>query len=259
MGRKGLPFLPLLLVLFAGAGGQVWAQDSVESRLQRLERRVSIISDLVLQVEGLKRANRELLGRVETLEYRLQKLEKKQRELYLDLDQRISALQGEQAPTSPHVNEGEMPPADTDTNAEKLPSPGKAGEVEKASRRVQREYDAAYALLQPAHRDYKKAIAAFRKFIERHPHTDLTDNAYYWLGETYYVTGDNDAALASFDALLQQFPGSEKVPGALLKKGYILQAKGRKEEARKVFRQLVRDYPDASVARMAKRRLQQLK
>ncbi len=252
--RKGLAFL-LLLALLTGGGG-AWSQESVESRLQRLERRVSIISDLVLQVEGLKRVNRELLGRVETLEYRLQKLEEKQRELYLDLDQRISALQRDQGPAVPRADETAATPADTGMPPA---APGKAGEVSKASRQVQQEYDAAYTLLQPARRDYKKAIAAFREFIERHPRTDLTDNAYYWLGETYYVTGDNDAALASFDALLQQFPDSEKVPGALLKKGYILQAKGRKEEARKVFRQLVRNYPDASVARMAKRRLQQLK
>jgi tol-pal system protein YbgF len=230
------------------------AQESLDVRLQRLERRVAVISDLVLQVEGLKRSNRELLGRVETLEYRLQKLERKQRELYLDLDQRIGALQG----GTPSAGQPSTEAGTEKAKASPAPVPKSSGKPANP-REVRKAYDAAYALLQPPKRDYQKAIAAFSKFLERYPRNEFTDNALYWLGETYYVTGDNQSALARFDELLQQFPASEKAPGALLKKGYILQAMGRKKEARAVFQKLVQQYPDASVARMARSRLKQLK
>jgi len=232
------------------------AEPTMEQRLQRLERRVSHISDLVLEVEGLKRTNRELLGRIEGLEHRLRQLERKQRELYLDLDQRISSLQGgAPAPAGPVV-ETPAAGAGQDSGAAKSAA---AATASVDARKMRKEYDSAYALLQPSRRDYKKAIAAFRKFLEKYPQGDLTDNALYWLGETYYVTQDNASALASFDELLQRFPGSEKVPGALLKKGYVLQAMGRKAEAKKMFERLVAEYPDASVSRMARTRLKQLK
>jgi tol-pal system protein YbgF len=118
---------------------------------------------------------------------------------------------------------------------------------------------AAYALLQPSQRRYKEAIAAFKAFLEKYPASDLADNALYWLGETYYVTEDNKSALAAFERLLREYPGSDKAPGALLKKGYILDAMGRKQEARRVLQQLVDQHPDASVSRMAKVRLKKLK
>lgn len=244
--------LPLFLVI-PGASG---ADEALEKRLQRLERRVSHVSELVLEVEGLKRSNRELLGRVEELEYRLKRMEQKQRELYLDLDSRLSALQpgGSRPPVEAAPRE-EPPVAAAPGKRAAKPPAGKA--VSPAT--IRAEYDAAYALLQPSQRRYKEAVAAFKAFLEKYPASDLADNALYWLGETYYVTEDNKSALETFDRLLEEYPGSDKAPGALLKKGYILDAMGRKEEARRVLQQLVDQYPDASVSRMARVRLKKLK
>lgn len=248
----------LLLLSFPWLLAPVHAGEATEARLQRLERQVSHVSELVLEVEGLKRSNRELLGRIEELEYRFRRLEQKQRELYLDLDSRLSALQPN----------GTRPPAETageeTVGEEKEPSAGKAPVKSAAAKavsptRIREEYDAAYALLQPSQRRYKEAIAAFDSFLEKYPDSELADNALYWLGEAYYVTGDNRSALSAFDHLLKEYPGSDKVPGALLKKGYILEAMGKKQEARKVLQQLVSRYPDASVSRMAKVRLNKLK
>ncbi len=232
------------------------ADQALEKRLQILERRVSHVSELVLEVEGLKRTNRELLGRVEELEYRLKRMEQKQRELYLDLDSRLSALQPNASRPAAEGPVAEKPPAAVPGSA---PAKKPAAVKTASPARIQAEYDAAYALLQPSQRRYKEAIAAFKAFLEKYPTSELADNALYWLGETYYVTEDNKSALAAFDRLLKEFPHSDKAPGALLKKGYILDAMGRKQEARNVLQQLVSDYPDASVSRMAKARLKKLK
>ena len=257
MGGNRLSLRALTLALpLLGASAAMAADESLERRLQVLERRVSHVSELVLEVEGLKRSNRELLGRVEELEYRLKRMEQKQRELYLDLDSRLSALQPNGSRPAAKVPAAEKPSAAA-PGAVQEKKPTAAGAVSPA--KIQAEYDAAYALLQPSQRRYKEAIAAFKAFLEKYPTSELADNALYWLGETYYVTEDNKSALAAFDRLLKEFPQSDKAPGALLKKGYILDAMGRKPEARKVLQQLVSEYPDASVSRMAKARLKKLK
>ena len=244
-GMLGL--LVAVVPLTASAGGDV------EKRLELLERRVAHISELVLEVEGLKRSSRELLGRVEELQHRLDRMEQKQRELYLDLDQRISALQAGSAAQPVAV-----PPAES-SQAGQAPGKEAVTEVSSASpEQIQAEYDAAYRLLQPSQRKYKEAIAAFTAFLDKYPGCDLADNALYWLGETYYVTEDNASALEAFDRLLAEYPHSDKAPGAMLKKGYILDAMGRRQEAAAVLQKLVKEYPDASVSRMAKARLSKL-
>lgn len=246
----------LSLLLLLGPLASV-ADEATETRLQRVERRVSHISELVLEVEGLKRTNRQLMGRIEELEHRLRQLEKKQRELYLDLDQRISARapQNDAAPATEAVRQGERPAQSVGGK----PTQPAGVQPAASAEQIRKEYEAAYALLQPSQRSYKKAISAFSSFVARYPQSDLADNALYWLGETYYVTEEGASALKTFDRLLAEYPDSEKVPGALLKKGYILDNMGRKAEARQVLQQLVSDYPDASASRMARTRLQKIK
>ncbi len=230
--------------------------ESLEQRLARAERQAAQVPGLVLSVERLERANRKLVGRVEELEYRLRRMEKKQRELYLDLDERLSRLEKARAGIPPAAGASQPPaaPAEPPAAAGHAPAPAPQASPEQ----IRAEYDAAYALLQPSQRKYDQAIAAFKAFLDKYPKSDLADNALYWLGEAYYVTGDNAKALEAFQRLLDRFPKSEKVPGALLKKGYILAAQGHRKEARQVLESLIRKYPDAAVARMAKVRLGQL-
>lgn len=230
------------------------AQNPQELRLQRLERRVGHITELMLEVQALKRTNRQLQGQVEELQHKLGRVERKQRELYLDLDERLSRLQS--SPAS-----GAAPAAAPSTAAEPAASllsarPSAAPPSDPAKEKA--DYDAAYALLQPSQRRYKEAIAAFKAFLDRYPGSGLRDNALYWLGEAHYVNQDNKAALAVFEQLIQQHPQSDKVPGALLKKGYILDAMGKRSEAKKALQQVVDNYPSASVSRMAKARLKHM-
>jgi len=251
-----------LLALLFGAllfsqGAVHAADDALEQRLQRLERRVGHITELMLEVQALKRTNRELQGQVEEQQHMLERLRKKQRELYLDLDERLGRLQGAPAATpAPEERPAEVPAA------RPVPgSPAARSSSSKPSRSAgeRAEYDAAYASLNPSKRRYKDAINGFNAFLAKYPQSDLADNALYWLGESYYVTQDNKSALAAFDRLLKEFPDSDKVPGALLKKGYILDAMGKRKEARNTLQQVLDQYPSSSVASMAKARLKHMK
>lgn len=114
-------------------------------------------------------------------------------------------------------------------------------------------YKRAYDLL--ARADYAAAEEAFRAFINDHPENPLTDNAYYWLGETYYVRSKFDLAAASFARGFQAGPDKQKAPDMLLKLGLSLVALGKNEDACSAFQRLETEYPE--VQPRARERLRQ--
>ena len=85
------------------------------------------------------------------------------------------------------------------------------------------------------------------------------DNAWYWMGESYHVKGDDANALKSYQSLLQQFPASPKVPDALLKTGVIYQGQQKNPQARDAYQKVLKQYPSSSAAAQARTRLAQLK
>lgn len=238
---------------------QLQAASKTEQRLERLERRVSHITDLTLEVEGLKRENRRLQGKVEELQHLVDNLQKKQRELYLDVDDRLTRLQsGAPADASKPVVPGAdaMQPVKPVKKVEPKPVIPPVSNVPPGDpAREEAAYAAAYDLLRPEQRRYQEAIKAFELFIQQYPNGKFTDNARYWLGEANYVTQNNEAALAAFRQVLEYHPKSPKVPGALLKIGYIEDAMGDEAAARASLQRVIDDYPTSSAASMAKKRL----
>ncbi|BAO45148.1 tol-pal system protein YbgF [Thiolapillus brandeum] len=264
MKKRSLSLLSGLLLVSSTALQA--GDDALEQRLQRLERRVGHITELMLEVQALKRSNRELQGQIEEQQHALARLRKKQRELYLDLDDRLNHVQGGAAPAPvpvTHTSVDESSAAGSAPSPENIPStvssPGGGDGAGADPAVIQADYDKAYAYLHPSRREYKKAIAAFQAFLKQYPGSDLADNALYWLGESYYVSQDNVNALKAFERVLSEYPQSDKASGALLKKGYILDAMGKRKEARKVLQEVQRRYPGSSAASMAKARLKHMK
>jgi len=106
------------------------------------------------------------------------------------------------------------------------------------------EYDQAYQLLQQA--DYAAAEGALQRFIEIHPDHALAGNAYYWLGETYYVRNDYQAAAVAFARGYKGFPEGSKAADNLLKLGMAFAAMEKTDEACATFARLDRDQAKAS-------------
>ncbi len=257
MKKKGWVIVPVgLLLLFNGTAFS--ANDALEQRLERLERRVGHITELMLEVQSLKRTNRQLQGQVEEQQHMLERMRQKQRELYLDLDERMARLAG----NAPAADNSVPVPVDTpesvSTPSSMQNNGGSNAAVPANPAQEQADYDAAYAWLSPSKKRYKDAVKGFKAFLVKYPDSDLADNALYWLGESYYVTQDNKSALAAFDRLLKEFPDSDKAPGAMLKTGYILDAMGKRKQAQKMLQQVLDRYPSSSVASMAKARLKHM-
>ena len=108
-------------------------------------------------------------------------------------------------------------------------------------------------------RRYARAAQALESFVERHPQGAFTDNAQYWLGESYYALGRLDQAMSAFEALRSRFPDSQKLPHAMLKMGYIHDEKGQAEQARSILEALVATYPGTTAAVLASQRLERIR
>lgn len=238
-----------------------WSAESVavlEQRVQVLERQVSALSGLVPRLDALQREVQHLRGEVELQGNALNALKKQQRDLYLDIDGRLSQPTG--------TPETDAPPADREmAPSEKPIESGQAGQsppaaaveaeqnpvvvATSASAKEESAYQKAFELL--TQRRYDESAKSFQRFLEDYPAGVYSDNAQYWLGETSYVTRDFDKALLEFNKLLDNFPASQKVSGALLKIGYIQYEKNDLPKARETLETLIERFPGSSAARLA--------
>lgn len=213
--------------------------NDIDSRLQRMERVVSNQSllELAQRLDALQAEVRALRGRLEELENSTEGLKKQQRDLYADLDRRLSAAPTASVPGSAGSSAG---------------SPSAAG----SAAAEQAAYTQAFESLKAG--SYPAAITGFKQFLSAYPSSPLTDNAQYWLGEAYYVTRDYPSALVSFQDVLTRYPDSRKAPDALLKLGFTQYELKRYREARTALTEVTQRYPETEAAKLAAERLRRI-
>lgn len=222
---------------------------------------------MVNQIQMLKQQNRELLGQVEQLRHQLQQLKEINKEQYMVLDRRIKRLAGKSPSASGGDNDKAAPaksssaapaPAESASSASTTAqsgssAPAGASTVLTANPDAQKAYDAAFKALRAG--NFVASSRGFRAFIQQYPQDKLTPNAWYWLGESYYVTQNYKQALHAFEQVVTNFPDSRKAPGALLKKGYSQYALKQVDKAQATLKSVMATYPNSSVADLAKQRL----
>lgn len=131
-------------------------------------------------------------------------------------------------------------------NAADQAAAGAAASVVLPGDTPQQQYEYATGLLQRG--AYPEAEIALKSFVGEHPKDPLAGNAQYWLGETYYVRSDFKNAAVAFAEGYQKYPKSSKAADNLLKLGMSLGQTGRNPDACTAFRQLDKQFPDASQA-----------
>lgn len=117
-------------------------------------------------------------------------------------------------------------------------------------------YDTAYADFQRG--NYDLAILGFRQYLELLPTTELADNATYWIGECYYRQRKYQKAASQFDEVITRYQQSDRIPSALLKKGYAYLELGQRAQGIVQLQQVVRDFSGSDEAALARRRLDDL-
>lgn len=118
-------------------------------------------------------------------------------------------------------------------------------------------------MYQDAMRDYQRgnydlAIAGFRDFLSQSATSDLADNASYWIGESLFSQKKYREAIEQFDSVVTKYPKSDKVPGALLKKGISYINLGERAPGVVQLQYVVHEHPTSQEATIARQRLRAL-
>ncbi|HUW27347.1 MAG TPA: tol-pal system protein YbgF [Sulfuriferula sp.] len=221
--------------------------SSMDARIGRLETMLQNGSTLNLlsEVEALQSQVRRLRGDVDVQSNAISVTQKRQNDLYMDLDTRLRNLaHTDSSPATPPAN------ATPDKPAPAVALPADHGNSA-------RDYEAALNQFKAG--NYSAAITAFKGFIKTYPDNPLAPSAQYWIGNAYFSIKDYKTAIAQQKILIASHPDSPKAPDAMLNISSAQLELGDLAAARKTLEALVAKYPDSSASALAKRRLEALK
>jgi tol-pal system protein YbgF len=216
-------------------------QRQLAEQLKKLDAAVSSASDrsallqIATQVETLNNELARMRGQLETLANQAETADRRQKDLYLDIDTRLRKLEQsrEQAATAPA-------------------SPAGSAEAE-ASPAEMRAYQAALDQFKLG--NYSLAVSAMQGFLVTYPSSKLASNAQYWIGMAYSGQRDYKQAISAQRKLLSAWPDSEKAPDAMLSIASSQETMGERKNAQKTLEDLIAKYPKSSAAASAKQRL----
>lgn len=281
----------LFAVLFAGlplgAVGAAYAQSgdldmrSMGNRLDRIERELSDLqreifsgggssgapraldsgsssADLQSRVLELEDQVRSLNGRLEEANHRAAEASRQLELFKADVDLRFQDIAAGGGGGMSAVRESGDGRAPAPAPAAALASAPAASAVSILPNGTpETQYDFAIDLMKRG--QYDQARQAFQEFLQLHPNHNLSGNAQYWLGETYYAQGDFKRAGDAFLTGYTTYASSNKAPDSLLKLGMSLAALGNRDAACTVWGELGSRFPQATPAIVARARSERQK
>jgi len=260
---------PLLLLSLLGQ--HVWAADDVtpklgelqksmqaqESRLGRLESQLQNqgLLNLLNQVEALKAEVARLRGSQEELAYQQGTADKRVKDLFADMDDRVKELESRPVAAAPAPAVRLQPAQALSTPVAATASAPAApqGDMENETR----AYEAAHQLVKSGR--YKDAVLAFQSFAKTYPNSSLVPNAHYWTGFSYVGMSDFESAAASYQFLITEFPNSPKTPDAMLSLARAQVQMKTNDEAIATLDKLIERFPYSRAADNGKKLLSTLK
>jgi tol-pal system protein YbgF len=250
-------------------------QRALELRIGELEaqaRNRSII-DLFNQVETLKAEFARLRGQLELLQNEMENTQKRQRDLYVDLDGRLRKMEAQQAeqaaraaavaaapPPLASMPPGVVGPAGA-TPPPAVADPSRAmppGAVVAPPTAIdpvgeQRAYDQGLEHFRAGR--FAEAVTAFQLFTRNFPRSTLVPSAQYWIGNSLYATRDFRGAIATQRQLITQYPDSTKASDALLNIASAQSELGDIQAARITLQEVASKYPATEAGAKARQRL----
>ena len=228
-------------------------QKELEDRIAALETQLKAqgLVDLLNSVEQMRSDIAKVHGQLEVITYELDQANKRQRDLYVDVDTRLRKLETAAAAAPSAAAPSAAVPGAAGTLAPS--SAGAAGAPPVDASGEQRSYDAALDLFKAG--NYGGAAASFASFVKTYPRSPLAPSAQYWLGNAQFAQRDYRAAIASQRQLVASYPDSQKVPDALLNIASSQFEMGDGTASRRTLEELIAKHPQSEAAAKARQRL----
>ncbi len=218
-------------------------KEDVAVRTRILEERGKAFEEKNRILEERERAveekNRLLEDRTRFLEERLKEAGdrfKRLEEKMTELVSKLREIEKQPLAKEPPVETKTAPPAGTG-----------AGDL----------YKDAYETFQRG--NLEDARRKFEAFLKQYPNTELSDNAQFWIGETYYLKKDFEKAILEYEKAIAKYPEGDKISAALFKQALSFLELGDKTNARNLLKRVIDRYPHSEQAEMAKKRLETIK
>jgi tol-pal system protein YbgF len=251
-----------LLIAWSGAalaqlfGGDDQARRRIEEvrtetllQLQQIEQRLGermkaleassverrAILDLASQLETLRAELAKSRGQIEVLIHQMEVAEKRQKDLYVDIDTRLRKLEQSVEQQA----------------AAALKPPPEAGPSDEEKR----AYESA--LNQFKIGNYSSAIDLLGQLLAKHPNGKLAPNAQYWIGMGYSGRRDYRNAITALQKVVAQWPLDPKAADAMLSIASAQEAMGDVKAAQATLQEVLAKYPGSTASDQARLRLQQ--
>ena len=258
--------------------------SEMEARIAKMEQALNsqALLELYAQVETLGLELGKLNGQIEMLSNDNALLQKRQRDFYIDLDNRLRQIEqpgkkSSSAPAAPasfsdstSVKEqaaapppagGVVPETSSSDEAAASGAPDSsvvsANELAPAGPAENSAYKEAYDLFKNG--EYANAIAQFESFLGNYPQSNLAPGAAYWVGNARYALRDYQLAIDAQRKLISTYPDSSKVPDAFLNIASSQQEMGDSKASKHTLENLLAKYPNSDAAKKAKQRLANIK
>jgi tol-pal system protein YbgF len=225
-------------------------QRITDERLSKMETAIagatdrSAVLELASQIEALRADIARMRGQLEVTANQVETADKRQKDLYLDIDTRIRRLEEAREQAAAAAAAAAAAPPAQPASAQPADSQ-QAGEM--------RAYQAALDQFKLG--NYSLAVAAMQGFLVTYPTSTLAPNAQYWIGMAHSGQRDYKNAIAAQRKLLASWPDSEKAPDALLSIASSQETMGDRRNAQKTLQEVISRYPKSSAAASAKQRL----
>ncbi|MFL6567027.1 MAG: tol-pal system protein YbgF, partial [Burkholderiales bacterium] len=207
----------------------------IDERMAKVETAVagatdrSAMLDLSSQIEALRGDIAKMRGQLEVTTNQIEVADKRQKDLYLDIDTRIRKLEEAREQTALQQQQQQAQP------------PGGTQPAESQQAGEMRAYQAALDQFKLG--NYPLAVSAMQGFLVTYPSSTLAPNAQYWIGMAHSGQRDYKSAIAAQRKLLASWPDSDKAPDALLSIASSQETMGDRRNAQKTLEEVIQRYP----------------
>jgi tol-pal system protein YbgF len=221
---------------------------TITEQLTNLERKLDARNraqvNVQRQLDELQNEVNELRGVTELHTHQLSQVLNRQRELYQELDRRVSEA---------------LKPDNNVPASIIAPSTASSGVSVNYSTNLteNQAYDRAVNLVLKD-KQYDKAIPEFQAFNRNFPDSTYAPNAHYWLGQLLFNKTEYTKAKNEFNLVVEQYIASNKRSDAMLKLAMVEQKLNNSLAAKIWYQKVLAEYPESSAAQLAKPRLDNL-
>lgn len=252
-----------------------YQKNEVDRKLNAIEERqkatAGTVSDLLIQTQSMTSEFQMLTGKFEEVKFFSEKslseltknkdiLAAKVKELegaVEDLHKQISDIKTALAAVEEDLKKAEdrrrTAKAENENTSKKTAGSAQKSAATSTRTKIKDIYMAGYQAL----REGKTAQARekFSSILKAYPENEYSDNARFWIGESYFKDENYPDAILSYEDLFKNNPDSDKVPGAMLKQGLSFYAIKDVKTGKIILEKLIEKYPDSEPAKLARKKM----